>query len=106
MFPMMDCFQLDLKVVQLWTPLQIFDSMPVLLCKQEIIFICVREEPVVFLHKDSDFVPYTPRRKENLHENLHGLEREEMVEHLELKIRNEVSKHSLKAMSSNHKSAF
>uniref|UniRef100_A0A8C7YH18 Phosphatase domain containing paladin 1a n=1 Tax=Oryzias sinensis TaxID=183150 RepID=A0A8C7YH18_9TELE len=57
---------------------------------QEIIFICVREEPVVFLHKDSDFVPYTPRRKENLHENLHGLEREEMVEHLELKIRNEL----------------
>uniref|UniRef100_A0A8C7YLM0 Paladin n=1 Tax=Oryzias sinensis TaxID=183150 RepID=A0A8C7YLM0_9TELE len=58
--------------------------------QEEIIFICVREEPVVFLHKDSDFVPYTPRRKENLHENLHGLEREEMVEHLELKIRNEL----------------
>uniref|UniRef100_A0A3P9LX97 Paladin n=1 Tax=Oryzias latipes TaxID=8090 RepID=A0A3P9LX97_ORYLA len=58
--------------------------------QEEIIFICVREEPVVFLHKESDFVPYTPRRKENLHENLHGLEREEMVEHLELKIRNEL----------------
>lgn len=52
---------------------------------------------MVFLHKDGDFVPYTPRKKENLHENLHGLEREETVEHLELKIRNEVSKHALKA---------
>uniref|UniRef100_A0A3B3DID3 Paladin n=1 Tax=Oryzias melastigma TaxID=30732 RepID=A0A3B3DID3_ORYME len=58
--------------------------------QEEIIFICVREEPVVFLHKDGDFVPYTPRKKENLHENLHGLEREETVEHLELKIRNEL----------------
>lgn len=67
--------------------------MPVLLClcKQEIIFFCVREEPVVFLHKDDDFVPYTPRRKENLHENLHGLEKEETGEHLELTIRSEVS---------------
>ncbi|KAM4523970.1 paladin isoform 1-T6 [Odontesthes bonariensis] len=58
--------------------------------QEEIIFFCVREEPVVFLHKDDDFVPYTPRRKENLHENLHGLEREEMVENLELTIRNEL----------------
>ncbi|XP_072229306.1 paladin isoform X1 [Leuresthes tenuis] len=58
--------------------------------QEEIIFFCVREEPVVFLHKDDDFVPYTPRRKENLHENLHGLERDEMVENLELTIRNEL----------------
>ncbi|XP_028287757.1 paladin [Parambassis ranga] len=57
---------------------------------QEVIFFCVREEPVVFLHKDDDFVPYTPRRKENLHENLHGLEKEEMVESLELTIRKEL----------------
>uniref|UniRef100_A0AAQ6AG59 Paladin n=1 Tax=Amphiprion ocellaris TaxID=80972 RepID=A0AAQ6AG59_AMPOC len=57
---------------------------------QEIIFFCVREEPVVFLHKDDDFVPYTPRKKENLHENLHGLEKEEMVECLELTIRKEL----------------
>lgn len=66
--------------------------MPILLCfyKQEVIFFCVREEPVVFLHKDDDFVPYTPRRKENLHENLHGLEKEELVENLELTIRKEV----------------
>uniref|UniRef100_A0A8C6M0I2 Phosphatase domain containing paladin 1a n=1 Tax=Nothobranchius furzeri TaxID=105023 RepID=A0A8C6M0I2_NOTFU len=57
---------------------------------QEIIFFCVREEPVVFLHKDDDFVPYTPRRKENLHENLHGLEKDGTVEKLELTIRNEL----------------
>uniref|UniRef100_A0A8C4I386 Paladin n=1 Tax=Dicentrarchus labrax TaxID=13489 RepID=A0A8C4I386_DICLA len=56
----------------------------------EVIFFCVREEPVVFLHKDDDFVPYTPRRKENLHENLHGLEEEELVEGLELTIRKEL----------------
>ncbi|XP_008287059.1 paladin isoform X2 [Stegastes partitus] len=58
--------------------------------QEEIIFFCVREEPVVFLHKDDDFVPYTPRKKENLHENLHGLEKEEMVEYLELTIRKEL----------------
>uniref|UniRef100_A0A8D2ZJD5 Paladin n=2 Tax=Scophthalmus maximus TaxID=52904 RepID=A0A8D2ZJD5_SCOMX len=57
---------------------------------QEVIFFCVREEPVVFLHKDDDFVPYTPRRKENLHENLHGLEKEVLVESLELTIRKEL----------------
>uniref|UniRef100_A0A8C4NVD1 Paladin n=1 Tax=Dicentrarchus labrax TaxID=13489 RepID=A0A8C4NVD1_DICLA len=57
---------------------------------EEVIFFCVREEPVVFLHKDDDFVPYTPRRKENLHENLHGLEEEELVEGLELTIRKEL----------------
>lgn len=45
---------------------------------------------MVFLHKDDDFVPYTPRKKENLHENLHGLEKEESVENLELTIRKEV----------------
>ncbi|XP_038554218.1 paladin-like isoform X1 [Micropterus salmoides] len=57
---------------------------------EEVIFFCVREEPVVFLHKEEDFVPYTPRRKENLHENLHGLEKEELVESLELTIRKEL----------------
>uniref|UniRef100_A0A671XW10 Paladin n=1 Tax=Sparus aurata TaxID=8175 RepID=A0A671XW10_SPAAU len=57
---------------------------------EEVIFFCVREEPVVFLHKDDDFVPYTPRRKENLHENLHGLEKEELVESLELTVRKEL----------------
>uniref|UniRef100_A0A3P8NRY0 Paladin n=1 Tax=Astatotilapia calliptera TaxID=8154 RepID=A0A3P8NRY0_ASTCA len=58
--------------------------------QEEVIFVCVREEPVVFLHKDNDFVPYTPRRKENLHENLHDLEKEERVESLELTIRKEL----------------
>ncbi|CAG04802.1 unnamed protein product, partial [Tetraodon nigroviridis] len=57
---------------------------------EEVLFFCVREEPVVFLHKDANFVPYTPRRKENLHENLHGLQKEEPVESLELTIRKEL----------------
>ncbi|XP_029383834.1 paladin isoform X1 [Echeneis naucrates] len=58
--------------------------------REEVIFFCVREEPVVFLHKEDDFVPYTPRRKENLHENLHGLDKEMLVESLELTIRKEL----------------
>nr|XP_057917007.1 paladin isoform X1 [Doryrhamphus excisus] len=57
---------------------------------EEVIFFCVREEPVVFLRKGDDFAPYTPRRKENLHENLHGLDKEEQVESLELTIRKEL----------------
>ncbi|XP_014898496.1 paladin isoform X3 [Poecilia latipinna] len=67
--------------------------------QQEIIFFCIREEPVVFLHKDDDFVPYTPRRKENLHENLQGLQGEETVESLELSIRNEL--HDFAKLSKN-----
>jgi hypothetical protein len=62
-----------------------------LLSSQEVMFFCVREEPVVFLHLEENFVPYTPRRKENLHENLHGLDKEGMVENLELTIRKEVT---------------
>lgn len=78
--------------------------MSISLCfyKQEVIFFCVREEPVVFLHKDDDFVPYTPRRKENLHENLHGLEKEELVENLELTIRKEVKNTHLLYLFSKH----
>ncbi|XP_065128337.1 paladin [Paramisgurnus dabryanus] len=57
---------------------------------QEVIFFCLREEPVVFLRLDGDFIPYTPRRKENLHENLHGLERDVSSENLELTIRKEL----------------
>nr|XP_015201945.1 PREDICTED: paladin isoform X2 [Lepisosteus oculatus] len=57
---------------------------------EEVIFICVREEPVVFLHLENNFVPYTPRRKENLHENLHGLGKDVKVEKLELSIRKEL----------------
>ncbi|XP_012693634.2 phosphatase domain containing paladin 1b [Clupea harengus] len=56
---------------------------------EEIIFFCVREEPVVFVRGEQDFVSYTPRRKENLHENLHDL-RELTPEHLELTIRREL----------------
>ncbi|NXE47896.1 PALD protein, partial [Casuarius casuarius] len=57
---------------------------------KECVFFCVREEPVVFLHVESDFVPYTPRGKENLHENLHSLQRGVKVEKLELAIRKEL----------------
>lgn len=57
---------------------------------EEVIYFCVREEPVVFLHLEDNFVPYTPRRKENLHENLHGLDKEDLVENLELTIRKEL----------------
>ncbi|XP_051925503.1 paladin isoform X1 [Hippocampus zosterae] len=57
---------------------------------EEVVFVCVREEPVVFLHKGDDFVSYTPRRKENLHENLHGLEKGQPVEALELTVRKEL----------------
>lgn len=57
---------------------------------QECVVFCVREEPVLFLRVESDFVPYTPRGKENLHENLHSLQRRLRVEDLELTIRKEV----------------
>ncbi|KAL0964753.1 hypothetical protein UPYG_G00328420 [Umbra pygmaea] len=57
---------------------------------EEVMFFCVREEPVVFLHVQENFVPYTPRKKENLHENLHSLDKEETVENLELTIRREL----------------
>ncbi|KAI4885193.1 hypothetical protein NFI96_008227 [Prochilodus magdalenae] len=56
---------------------------------EEVIFFCVREEPLLFLHLEENFVPYTPRRKENLHENLHGLSKDVPVENLELNIRKE-----------------
>ncbi|XP_062436782.1 paladin isoform X3 [Rhea pennata] len=57
---------------------------------KECVFFCVREEPVVFLRAESDFVPYTPRGKENLHENLHSLQRGVKAEKLELAIRKEL----------------
>ncbi|XP_030628566.1 phosphatase domain containing paladin 1b [Chanos chanos] len=57
---------------------------------EEIIFLCVREEPVVFLRLEKDFIPYTPRRRENLHENLHDLDKEVTTEQLELTIRKEL----------------
>ncbi|XP_062989070.1 paladin isoform X2 [Elgaria multicarinata webbii] len=57
---------------------------------KECIVFCVREEPVLFLHMDDDFMPYTPRGKENLHENLHSLQKGVKVENLELLIRKEM----------------
>ncbi|XP_038639202.1 paladin-like [Scyliorhinus canicula] len=57
---------------------------------EEILFYCVREEPVVFLRVDNDFIPYTPRSKDNLHENLHDLGKGVKVEKLELTIRKEL----------------
>uniref|UniRef100_A0A672PQF7 Paladin-like n=1 Tax=Sinocyclocheilus grahami TaxID=75366 RepID=A0A672PQF7_SINGR len=57
---------------------------------QEVILFCLREEPVVFLRLEADFLPYTPRRKENLHENLHDLGRDACSENLELTIRKEL----------------
>lgn len=46
---------------------------------------------MVFLRLEGDFVSYTPRDKENLHENLQRLQRGVRAESLELAIRKEVS---------------
>lgn len=45
---------------------------------------------MLFLRAEEDFVPYTPRDKKNLHENLQGLGYGVQVESLELAIRKEV----------------
>ncbi|XP_041424761.1 paladin isoform X3 [Xenopus laevis] len=66
---------------------------------KECVFFCVREEPVLFLRLEDDFVPYTPRRKENLHENLHDLEKGLRAENLELAIRKEL--HDFAQLSGN-----
>lgn len=58
--------------------------------RQECVIFCVREEPVLFLRAAEDFVPYTPRDKQNLHENLQGLGPGVPAERLELAIRKEV----------------
>ncbi|XP_005048030.1 PREDICTED: paladin [Ficedula albicollis] len=57
---------------------------------KECVFFCVREEPVVFLRLEGDFVSYTPRGRENLHENLQRLQRGVRAESLELAIRKEI----------------
>ncbi|XP_009953447.1 PREDICTED: LOW QUALITY PROTEIN: paladin [Leptosomus discolor] len=57
---------------------------------KECVFFYVREEPVVFLRLEGDFVSYTPRGKENLHENLQCLQRGLQAESLELAIRKEI----------------
>ncbi|XP_051009070.1 paladin [Acomys russatus] len=57
---------------------------------KECIIFCVREEPVLFLRAEEDFVSYTPRDKESLHENLRGSGPGVKVESLELAIRKEI----------------
>ncbi|XP_055486823.1 paladin-like [Leucoraja erinacea] len=57
---------------------------------QEIIYFNVREEPVIFLHQDDDFIPYTPRDRNDLQENLYNLTSRDQVENLELIIKNEL----------------
>lgn len=58
--------------------------------RQECVIFCVREEPVLFLRADEDFVSYTPRDKQSLHENLQALNSGIGAESLELAIRKEV----------------
>lgn len=45
---------------------------------------------MLFLRAEEDFVPYTPRDKKSLHENLQGLGSGVQAESLELAIRKEV----------------
>ncbi|XP_036121219.1 paladin [Molossus molossus] len=66
---------------------------------KECIVFCVREEPVLFLRAGEDFVPYTPRDKQSLHENLQGLGPGVQVESLELAIRKEI--HDFAQLSGN-----
>lgn len=66
---------------------------------KECVIFCVREEPVLFLRAEEDFVPCTPRDKQNLHENLQGLGPGVQAESLELAIRKEV--HDFARLSGN-----
>ncbi|KAB0398331.1 hypothetical protein E2I00_001291 [Balaenoptera physalus] len=66
---------------------------------RECVIFCVREEPVLFLRADDDFMPYTPRDKQSLHENLQGLGPGVQVERLELAIRKEI--HDFAQLSEN-----
>uniref|UniRef100_A0A8D0ZHK9 Paladin n=1 Tax=Sus scrofa TaxID=9823 RepID=A0A8D0ZHK9_PIG len=63
------------------------------------IIFCVREEPVLFLRAEEDFVPYTPRDKQSLHENLQGLGPGVQAERLELAMRKEI--HDFAQLSEN-----
>ncbi|KAM9702026.1 paladin isoform 2-T10 [Dama dama] len=66
---------------------------------RECVIFCVREEPVLFLRAAEDFVSYTPRDKQNLHENLQGLGPGVPAERLELAIRKEI--HDFAQLSEN-----
>uniref|UniRef100_A0A4W4HKM4 Paladin n=1 Tax=Electrophorus electricus TaxID=8005 RepID=A0A4W4HKM4_ELEEL len=57
---------------------------------KEVIVFCLREEPLLFLRLGDDFIPYSPRRLENLHEQVHGLSGAPPVETLELSMRREI----------------
>ncbi|CAI9177611.1 unnamed protein product [Rangifer tarandus platyrhynchus] len=66
---------------------------------RECVIFCVREEPVLFLRAAEDFISYTPRDKQNLHENLQGLGPGVPAERLELAIRKEI--HDFAQLSEN-----
>ncbi|XP_008056044.1 paladin [Carlito syrichta] len=66
---------------------------------RECVIFCVREEPVLFLRANDDFVSYTPRDKQNLHENLQDLGPGVRAESLELAIRKEI--HDFAQLSEN-----
>ncbi|XP_012618065.1 paladin [Microcebus murinus] len=66
---------------------------------KECVIFCVREEPVLFLQAGEDFVSYSPRDKQNLHENLQGLGAGVRAESLELAIRKEI--HDFAQLSEN-----
>ncbi|XP_020017695.1 paladin [Castor canadensis] len=66
---------------------------------KECVIFCVREEPVLFLRADEDFVSYTPRDKQSLHENLQALNSGIGAESLELAIRKEI--HDFAQLSEN-----
>ena len=59
---------------------------------QEIVSFNLREEPVIFVGLNHDFVPYSPRDPTSLKGNIanHGVKPEELAE-TELKIREEVN---------------
>ncbi|KAG3264768.1 phosphatase domain containing, paladin 1 [Ictidomys tridecemlineatus] len=66
---------------------------------KECVIFCVREEPVLFLRAGEDLVSYTPRDKQNLHENLRGLGPGSQAERLELTIQKEI--HDFARLSGN-----
>lgn len=66
---------------------------------KECVIFCVREEPVLFLRAGEDFVSYTPRDKQHLHENLQGPGPGSQAERLELAIRKEI--HDFAQLSEN-----
>lgn len=60
---------------------------------QEVVSFNLREEPVIFVGLNHDYVPYSPRDPSSLKGNIanHGVKPDELAE-TELKIREEVGK--------------